>query len=281
MWLARQTADLIKDTPHLELIREPDLGVVLFRRVGWKPEDYDGWAARLHGEGIAFIPPSKWDGETVGRFAFLHPGTSMDLVREVLRQDRVVADLLSLFPPGSALADDGDAGGRRLPGRRPRGGVRHAGAGRVRDRAALRGLASMPRARRAVAALTSGVRVEGVPVHRRATGHGRGRARARRRRAAGRSSPRSRPAPTRLASSCCTATPRPTTRSDGRRPRDRPDRGRQRRRRRPARGDRAAGAGPRRAGAHHPGRHRRHPRPRAHRPRGLEVRTRAGRGSRR
>jgi hypothetical protein len=57
---------------------------VLFRRVGWKPEDYDAWARGLHQDEVAFIPPSKWDGETVGRFAFLHPDTTMDVVREVL-----------------------------------------------------------------------------------------------------------------------------------------------------------------------------------------------------
>jgi glutamate/tyrosine decarboxylase-like PLP-dependent enzyme len=84
--LARETADLIKKAPQLELVREPDLGVVLFRREGWKAEDYDRWAEDLHDEGIAFIPPSKWDGETVGRFAFLHPGTSLDIVREVLER---------------------------------------------------------------------------------------------------------------------------------------------------------------------------------------------------
>ena len=33
---------------------------------------------------VAFIPPTKWEGETVGRFAFLHPHTHLDLVREVL-----------------------------------------------------------------------------------------------------------------------------------------------------------------------------------------------------
>ena len=82
--LARQTAELIRADPNLELIREPDLGVVLFRRVGWEPADYDKWAQALHEEQIAFIPPTKWDGETVGRFAFLHPHTSMDLVREIL-----------------------------------------------------------------------------------------------------------------------------------------------------------------------------------------------------
>jgi glutamate/tyrosine decarboxylase-like PLP-dependent enzyme len=82
--LARQTAELIDAAPQLELIREPDLGVVLFRRLGWKSEDYDAWAQRLHDDQVAFIPPTKWEGETVGRFAFLHPDTSLDLVREVL-----------------------------------------------------------------------------------------------------------------------------------------------------------------------------------------------------
>ena len=82
--LAQDTAVLIKATPHLELIREPDLGVVLFRRIGWKPADYDTWAQALHDDEVAFIPPTKWEGETVGRFAFLHPHTSIDLVKEIL-----------------------------------------------------------------------------------------------------------------------------------------------------------------------------------------------------
>jgi glutamate/tyrosine decarboxylase-like PLP-dependent enzyme len=86
--LAQETADLIRSTPQLELIREPDLGVVLFRRLGWQPADYDAWATALHDDQIAFIPPTKWEGETVGRFAFLHPHTPIDLVREIL--DRTV-----------------------------------------------------------------------------------------------------------------------------------------------------------------------------------------------
>ncbi len=85
---ARETAELIKATPHLELVREPDLGIVLFRRLGWTGEDYDRWAQGLHVDEVAFVPPSKWDGETVGRFAFLHPDTSLDLVREVLARTR-------------------------------------------------------------------------------------------------------------------------------------------------------------------------------------------------
>jgi len=82
--LARQTAVEIKSRDHLELIREPDLGVVLFRRRGWTAAQYTSWADQLLTDQVAFIPPSAWEGETVARFAFLHPQTPMELVREIL-----------------------------------------------------------------------------------------------------------------------------------------------------------------------------------------------------
>jgi aromatic-L-amino-acid decarboxylase len=82
--LAKQAAAEITTRDYLELIREPDLGVVLFRRRGWAPEQYTRWADQLlHGQ-VAFIPPSAWEGETVARFAFLHPHTSIGLVRQIL-----------------------------------------------------------------------------------------------------------------------------------------------------------------------------------------------------
>jgi hypothetical protein len=79
---------MIRAEDHLELIREPDLGVVLFRRIGWEEADYYAWSRGLHEDEVAFIPPSAWEGETVGRFAFLHPDTTLDLVREVLDRTR-------------------------------------------------------------------------------------------------------------------------------------------------------------------------------------------------
>jgi aromatic-L-amino-acid decarboxylase len=82
--LARQAAAEISTRGYLELIREPDLGVVLFRRTGWAPAQYTDWADQLHRDQVAFIPPSAWEGETVARFAFLHPHTPMDLVRQIL-----------------------------------------------------------------------------------------------------------------------------------------------------------------------------------------------------
>jgi aromatic-L-amino-acid/L-tryptophan decarboxylase len=87
--LARQTATEIRRRDYLELIREPDLSVVLFRRPGWQPADYTAWADALLDDQVAFLPPTVWEGETVARFAFLHPHTPMTLVTEVL--DRMAA----------------------------------------------------------------------------------------------------------------------------------------------------------------------------------------------
>ena len=82
--LAKETAAEITTRDHLELIREPDLGIVLFRRRGWSAAQYTQWADQLLHDQVAFIPPSAWEGQTVARFAFLHPHTSMDLVRQIL-----------------------------------------------------------------------------------------------------------------------------------------------------------------------------------------------------
>jgi glutamate/tyrosine decarboxylase-like PLP-dependent enzyme len=82
--LTRQVADDIDAAEHLELLREPGLGVVLFRRTGWTAKDYDAWAERLLSAQVAFVTSTSWEGETVGRFAFLHPATTLEMVREVL-----------------------------------------------------------------------------------------------------------------------------------------------------------------------------------------------------
>ena len=82
--LARQSASEISARAYLELVRAPDLSVVLFRRPGWQPDDYTAWADRLLDDQVAFLPPTRWEGETVARLAFLHPHTSMDLVTEIL-----------------------------------------------------------------------------------------------------------------------------------------------------------------------------------------------------
>ena len=82
--LTRQTAAEIAAAPHLELIMEPDLSVVLYRRVGWAPEDYESWWRRLVESQIAFVQPTAWNGEKVARLCFVNPRSTMDHVRAVL-----------------------------------------------------------------------------------------------------------------------------------------------------------------------------------------------------
>jgi glutamate/tyrosine decarboxylase-like PLP-dependent enzyme len=81
---ARAAAAQIRGIPHLELVREPELSIVLFRRAGWTMADYEAWSARLLAAQVAFVAPTRWKGEPVGRLAFLHPETTVDIVDEIL-----------------------------------------------------------------------------------------------------------------------------------------------------------------------------------------------------
>jgi aromatic-L-amino-acid decarboxylase len=82
--IARASAALIAATPHTELVRPPDLSVVLFRRPGWGKLDYDVWSAQLLSDQTGFVTATTWEGETVARFAFLHPNTTLDMIAEIL-----------------------------------------------------------------------------------------------------------------------------------------------------------------------------------------------------
>ncbi|MHB8438775.1 MAG: pyridoxal phosphate-dependent decarboxylase family protein [Acidimicrobiales bacterium] len=81
---AREAAALIDRAPHVEIVRAPELSIVLFRRPGWDGQSYHDWSMRLLEEQTAFVMPTAWEGETVARFAFLHPDTSLDMVQEIL-----------------------------------------------------------------------------------------------------------------------------------------------------------------------------------------------------
>jgi aromatic-L-amino-acid/L-tryptophan decarboxylase len=81
---AREAAARIDAADHLELIRQPDLTVVLWRRVGWTPADYTDWAARMLREQRLFALPTTWNGEMVARAVFLHPDTPSEVVDELV-----------------------------------------------------------------------------------------------------------------------------------------------------------------------------------------------------
>ena len=81
--MATFAAEVISESDHLELVREPGLSIVLFRRPGWGVTEYNAWAQHLLREQIAFVAHSSWRGEPVGRLVFLHPNTTEQMVREV------------------------------------------------------------------------------------------------------------------------------------------------------------------------------------------------------
>ena len=62
--------------PYTELLRERDLSVVVFRRLGWGPQDYHEWSNALLADEFAFVVPTVHDGETVTRFAVVNPRTT-------------------------------------------------------------------------------------------------------------------------------------------------------------------------------------------------------------
>jgi aromatic-L-amino-acid/L-tryptophan decarboxylase len=82
--VTQDSADLIERTPHVELVRRPELSVVLFRRKGWDRARYERWSAELLADQIGFVVPTAWEGESVGRLALLHPDTTVGIVEEIL-----------------------------------------------------------------------------------------------------------------------------------------------------------------------------------------------------
>jgi glutamate/tyrosine decarboxylase-like PLP-dependent enzyme len=82
--VTQESADLIERTPYLELLRRPELSVVLFRRTGWDRTDYERWSAQLLEDQVGFVMHTTWEDEPVGRLALLHPDTTVAMIEEIV-----------------------------------------------------------------------------------------------------------------------------------------------------------------------------------------------------
>jgi L-2,4-diaminobutyrate decarboxylase len=82
--LTREAAEEIRARPDLDLILDPELTVLVFRRRGWTAADYDRWAAGLRESGTAFVLPTAVSGEPAARLAIVNPLTTIDDIRQVL-----------------------------------------------------------------------------------------------------------------------------------------------------------------------------------------------------
>lgn len=86
--LAQIAGKMIEEKRHVELVREPSLSCVLYRRIGWNPEDYKQWTYENHRKGFALVTPTKWKTgngfETVSRFCFINPDTTENDIEAIL-----------------------------------------------------------------------------------------------------------------------------------------------------------------------------------------------------
>jgi L-2,4-diaminobutyrate decarboxylase len=82
--LTRATAHMIGAHPRLELVLEPELSVVMFRRPGWGSEELNAWSDQLLADGKGFVVASSWQGEPVLRFCFVSPRTTREDVTDIL-----------------------------------------------------------------------------------------------------------------------------------------------------------------------------------------------------
>jgi len=87
--LANLAGRLIVENPVVELVREPSLSCVLFRRKGWTPDDYRDWTYKNQRDGFALVTPTKWKQghtfETVSRFCFINPDTTEEDIAAILK----------------------------------------------------------------------------------------------------------------------------------------------------------------------------------------------------
>jgi glutamate/tyrosine decarboxylase-like PLP-dependent enzyme len=82
--IAQHAAQLVKAHPHLELIHEPLLSIVAFKRIGWNPADYEKWSDKLLADQIGFVVPSAHKGESILRFAIVNPWTTEKDISDIL-----------------------------------------------------------------------------------------------------------------------------------------------------------------------------------------------------
>jgi glutamate/tyrosine decarboxylase-like PLP-dependent enzyme len=82
--VARAGAALIRSAPHVRLLVEPDLSILIFERIGWAAEDYASWSARLLEEQFAFVTPTTHHNRPCTRFAIVNPLTTAEDVSAIL-----------------------------------------------------------------------------------------------------------------------------------------------------------------------------------------------------
>ncbi len=86
--VAREGAELVRTAPHLELVMEPELSIVLFRRIGWDAARYQAWSDGQLAAQESFVTPTAWGDETVLRWCIVNPLTTVDDLAAIVGRSR-------------------------------------------------------------------------------------------------------------------------------------------------------------------------------------------------
>jgi glutamate/tyrosine decarboxylase-like PLP-dependent enzyme len=82
--VAKEIGDYIRSRADLRLVREPELSVVVFEKLGWQLPDYQAWSDKLLASGTGLVVPSSHQGRPNTRFAIVNPATTTHLLVEML-----------------------------------------------------------------------------------------------------------------------------------------------------------------------------------------------------
>jgi L-2,4-diaminobutyrate decarboxylase len=83
--VTRGAAARIASLAHLELLREPELSVILFRRRGWSTEEHELWSEQLLADGVGLVVTTQHEGRCALRLCIVNPRTTLDDIETVLR----------------------------------------------------------------------------------------------------------------------------------------------------------------------------------------------------
>ena len=86
--VAHAGARLISASGFCELVIEPELSIVVFRRIGWTADQYQAWSDKQLRSQQSFLVPTSWQGETVLRYCVVNPNTTVDDLAQIIESLR-------------------------------------------------------------------------------------------------------------------------------------------------------------------------------------------------
>jgi glutamate/tyrosine decarboxylase-like PLP-dependent enzyme len=84
LMLAQYAAERIEASELLDIVGEPTLSIVLFRRGGWAASDYAEWSRRAIRSGLGLVTPTTHDDEPALRLCFVNPVTTEADIERIL-----------------------------------------------------------------------------------------------------------------------------------------------------------------------------------------------------